>query len=126
MTQDLSVVDLDIAKRIFHLVGMDDRGKVILRKRLVRGEVLSFMSQLPPVTVGIEACGGAHEWERRLRELERCPRCHQGALRIIAAITYRPVIRRLLGPLQLAAPPSCPGPLGARAFRLDPCITYWG
>jgi transposase len=68
MKQDISVVGLDIAKRLFHLVGTDDRGKVILRKRLVRGEVLSFMAQLPPVTVGIEACGGAHEWARRLRE----------------------------------------------------------
>jgi len=61
MTSDISVVGLDIAKRIFHLVGTDDRGKVILRKRLVRGEVLSFMAQLPPVTIGMEACGGAHE-----------------------------------------------------------------
>jgi transposase len=68
MTPDLSVVGIDIAKRIFHLVGTDDRGKVVLRKRLVRGEVLSFMAQLPPVIVGIEACGGAHEWARRLRE----------------------------------------------------------
>src|SRR5687768_15406860 len=68
MTPDLSGVGIDIAKRIFHLVGTDDRGKVVLRKRLVRGEVLSFMAQLPPVIVGIEACGGAHEWARRLRE----------------------------------------------------------
>jgi transposase len=68
MTSKLSVVGIDIAKRIFHLVGTDDRGKVVRRKRLARGEVLSFMAQLPPVTVGIEACGGAHEWARRLRE----------------------------------------------------------
>ena len=33
MTPDLSVVGIDIAKRIFHLVGTDDRGKVVLRKR---------------------------------------------------------------------------------------------
>jgi transposase len=68
MTQDLIVVGLDIAKRFFHLVGTDDRGKVVLRKRLVRGEVLSFMAQLPPVTVGVEACGGAHQWARQWRE----------------------------------------------------------
>ena len=36
MTQDISVVGLDIAKRIFHLVGTDDRGKVILRKGIVK------------------------------------------------------------------------------------------
>ena len=39
MQQELSVVGIDIAKRVFHLVGMDERGKIILRKRLARGEV---------------------------------------------------------------------------------------
>jgi transposase len=68
MKQDISVVGIDIAKRIFHLVGMDARGQVILRKCLARGEVLSFMANLPRATVGMEACGGAHEWARRLRE----------------------------------------------------------
>ena len=68
MTQNLSIVGIDIAKSVFHLAGMDVRGKIILRKRLMRGEVLAFMSTLPPVTVGMEACGGAHYWARRLRE----------------------------------------------------------
>ena len=68
MAQDISVVGIDIAKRVFHLVGMDDRGQIIMRKRLNRGEVLAFMVQLPPVTVGMEACGGAHHWARQLRE----------------------------------------------------------
>lgn len=68
MTQELSIVGIDIAKRVFHLVGMDERGKIILRKRLTRGEVLAFMQTLPPVTVGMEACGGAHYWARQFRE----------------------------------------------------------
>ena len=68
MTQELSVIGIDIAKRVFHLVGMDKRGKIILRKRLARGEVLLFMANLPRMTVGMEACGGAHDWARRLRE----------------------------------------------------------
>jgi transposase len=68
MIQDLSVVGMDIAKRVFHLVGMDERGKITLRTRFMRGEVLTFMATLPPVTVGMEACGGAHYWARRLRE----------------------------------------------------------
>jgi transposase len=68
MKQDLSVVGIDLAKTIFHLVGMDERGKIILRKRLVRGEVISFMAKLPQVTVGMEACGGSHYWARRFRE----------------------------------------------------------
>ena len=68
MEQNLSVVGIDLAKNIFHLVGMDERGKVILRKRLTRGEVLSFMANLPRLTIGMEACGGSHYWARRFRE----------------------------------------------------------
>ena len=68
MKPELSVVGIDLAKSIFHLVGMDERGKIILRKRLARGEVMPFMAQLPRVLVGMEACGGAHYWARQLRE----------------------------------------------------------
>jgi transposase len=69
MTPKLSVVGIDLAKSIFHLVGMDERGTIILRKRLARGEVLPFMAQLPRVLVGMEACGGAHYWARELGKL---------------------------------------------------------
>jgi transposase len=68
MKQDISVVGIDIAKRVFHLVGMDDRGKIVLRQRCSRGEVLPLMANLGPVTIGMEACGGAHYWARHLRE----------------------------------------------------------
>ena len=61
MTPDISVVGMDIAKRFFHLVGMTERGKVVLRQRLNRGEVLLFMANLPRVTIGMEACEGAHD-----------------------------------------------------------------
>jgi hypothetical protein len=47
------VVGIDLAKTIFHLVGMVERGKIILRKRFVQGEVISFMAKLPQVTVGM-------------------------------------------------------------------------
>jgi transposase len=64
MQPALSVVGIDLAKSLFHLVGLDERGKIILRQRLARGEVLPCMAQLPPVLVGMEACGGAHDWAR--------------------------------------------------------------
>ena len=67
MNPELSVVGIDLAKSIFHLVGMDEHGKIILRKRLARGEVMPFMAKLPRVLVGMEACGGAHYWARQLR-----------------------------------------------------------
>jgi len=29
---------------------------------------MPFITQLPPVIIGMEACGGAHDWARRFRE----------------------------------------------------------
>jgi transposase len=64
----LSVVGIDMAKQVFHLVGMDEQGTMLVRKRLYRGQVMAFIGQLPPTLIGMEACGGAHDWARRFRE----------------------------------------------------------
>jgi len=67
MKPEMSVLGIDIAKRVFHVVGMDETGKIVLRKRLSRHDLMPFMAHLPPVRIGMEACGGAHYWARRLR-----------------------------------------------------------
>jgi transposase len=64
----ISVLGIDIAKRVFHVVGMDERGQIVLRKRLSRNALMPFIATLPPVLIGMEACGGAHYWARRFRE----------------------------------------------------------
>jgi transposase len=68
MAQQMSVLGIDIAKQVFHVVGMDDRGHVVLRKRLARSTLLTFMANVPPLRIGMEACGSAHDWARRFRE----------------------------------------------------------
>jgi transposase len=68
MAQHMSVLGIDIAKQVFHVVGMDDRGHVVLRKRLARSTLLTFMANLPPLRIGMEACGSAHYWARQFRE----------------------------------------------------------
>src|SRR5262249_53435256 len=55
------------AKRVFHAVGMDEKGRIVFRKRLTRQDLIPFMAKLPPVLIGMEACGGAHDWARRFR-----------------------------------------------------------
>src|SRR4029453_5751587 len=67
MKQEMHVLGIDIAKRVFHAVGMDDRGNVVYRKRLSRHDLMPCIAKLPPVLIGIEACGGAHYWARRFR-----------------------------------------------------------
>lgn len=68
MAQQMSVLGIDIAKLVFHVVGMDDTGAVVLRKRLPRSELLAFLANLPPLRIGMEACGSAHYWARCFRE----------------------------------------------------------
>src|SRR3712207_1045608 len=66
--QRVSAMGIDLAKTVFHVVGMDARGRVVLRKRLSREALMLFIAQLPPTLIGMEACGGAHYWARRFRE----------------------------------------------------------
>jgi hypothetical protein len=66
MKQELSVVGIDLAKTVFHLVGMDEGGKIILRKRLMRGQVLSFMVKLTPCGRPLNSsCARRHQREIR-------------------------------------------------------------
>ena len=69
MHQDIAVVGLDLAKRVFqvHAVGRD--GQITIRRKLRRGEVLAFFSSLPSCLVGMEACASAHHWGRELMAL---------------------------------------------------------
>src|SRR5215831_17269482 len=67
MKQNVGTVGIDLAKKIFHLVGTDITGKIVWRKRLTRHALVPFLAQLPPVTIGMEACGGAHYWARQFR-----------------------------------------------------------
>ncbi|MEE8311212.1 MAG: IS110 family transposase [Candidatus Binatia bacterium] len=62
----ISRVGMDLAKQVFEVCGVDRRGKVRLRKTLRRARVLEFFAQLEPCVVGIEACGSAHYWARKL------------------------------------------------------------
>jgi transposase len=68
MARTMSVLGIDIAKLVFHVVGMDDTGHVVLRKRLARSKLQHFIATLPPLRIGMEACGSAHDWARCFRE----------------------------------------------------------
>jgi transposase len=68
MAKKLSVLGIDIAQQVFHLVGMDAHGTIVIRKRLYRAQLMAFIAQLAPTLIGLEACGGAHYWARRFRE----------------------------------------------------------
>lgn len=62
-------IGLDIAKNVFVAYGVDQHGKVSLKKKLQRKDVLSFFAQLVPASIGIESCGSSNYWGRELSKL---------------------------------------------------------
>ncbi|MGA2314064.1 MAG: IS110 family transposase [Xanthobacteraceae bacterium] len=65
----IAVVGIDIGKNSFHVVGLDQRGAVVLRQKWSRGQVDARFANMPPCLIGMEACVGAHHLSRRLKAL---------------------------------------------------------
>jgi len=59
---------IDLGKTVFHLVGLDASGQVVVRKRCSRTQLLAFTANLQVGLIGMEACSGAHFLGRALRE----------------------------------------------------------
>lgn len=86
MNDIATTIGLDIAKMVFVAVGINDRGKVLWRKKLARAEVLPYFATLTLAKVGIEACAGGHHWARQLNA--------QGHdTRLIAAQHVKPFVK---------------------------------
>lgn len=66
---NITTVGVDLAKSVFQVHGVDERGKTVLRKQLKRSEMLCYFANLPPCLIGMEACGSAHYWARELTKL---------------------------------------------------------
>ncbi len=63
----VTTVGIDLAKNVIQIHGVDERGKTVLRKQFKRAQVASFFATLEPCLIGMEACGGAHHWARKLQ-----------------------------------------------------------
>src|SRR6202167_1426467 len=65
----IAVVGIDIGKNSFHVVGLDQRGAIVLRQKWSRGQVEARFANMPPSLIGMEACVGAHHLSRKLKAL---------------------------------------------------------
>ena len=82
----LSSIGIDIGKDVFHLVGFDPVGNLVLRRKIKRLSLVSEFKKLPPCIVGMEACLSAHFVSRTLRDLGFEPR-------IISAKYTKPFVK---------------------------------
>jgi len=62
----ITTIGVDLAKAVFQIHGVDERGKVAVRKQLKRSEMSSYFANLETCLIGMEACGSAHHWARKL------------------------------------------------------------
>jgi len=62
-------VGIDLAKNVFAIHGVDERGKAVLVKpKVARTQLLELIANLQPCLIGMEACSGAHHWVRQFRQ----------------------------------------------------------
>ena len=65
----ITTIGIDLAKNVFQVHGVDERGKVVVKKQLRRDQMATFFVNLPPCLIGMEACGSAHHWARKLQSM---------------------------------------------------------
>ena len=82
----VKVVGIDLAKRSFHVYGVDERGQRVISKTFTRTRLSEFMANLPACTVAMEACGSAHHWARQFRG-------HGHEVRLIAPQFVKPFVK---------------------------------
>jgi len=68
MDMQIHSVGIDLGKTTFHLVALGAAGKVIVRKKFNRKQLLAYTANVPASLIGLEACSGAHFLGRALRE----------------------------------------------------------
>ncbi len=56
----VQTIGIDLGKTVFHLVGMDSRGGIVVKKRLSRLQLVRYTANLPVCLIGMESCSGAH------------------------------------------------------------------
>lgn len=64
-----TTVGVDIAKNVFQLHWVDPATGEVVNKQLKRAVFLEHFANREPCLIGMEACGGAQHWARRLIEL---------------------------------------------------------
>ena len=63
----VTTLGIDLAKNVFQLHGVNELGKPVIKKQLRRDQMAEFFVNLPACLIGMEACGSAHHWARKLQ-----------------------------------------------------------
>ena len=64
---DISTLGIDLSKTIFHVIGFNTRGEIVLRRKFSRKQLLQFTANRQQLLIGMEACGSTHFLGRALQ-----------------------------------------------------------
>ena len=64
-----SVIGIDTGKNTLHLIGLDDKGAIVLREKIARGRITARLANVPRCLIGIEAGMATHYVARELSAL---------------------------------------------------------
>lgn len=78
---------IDIAKNVLQLHDVNSYGRVLLKRRVMRDQLLAVMAQIERCTIAIEACTGAFCWAPKFEALG-----HE--VKIISPQYVKPFVRR--------------------------------
>jgi error-prone DNA polymerase len=81
------MIGLDTAKSVFQIHGVNETGKVEIKRKLRRSELIAFFEKQDSCTVVMEACGAAHHWARMLTGLGH-------TVKLIAAEAVKPFVKK--------------------------------
>ncbi len=103
---EVSTIGLDLAKNVFQVHGVDEAGKVVVRRQLRRSQVIAFFKKLAPCLVGMEPGPSTDRlrmrhrfcclWDRRQSE-----KCQQRIL------TSSPCVTHINRPQFMGSPAVC-------------------
>ena len=65
----VGTIGIDLGKNSFHLVGLDQRGAIVLQLKCSRAQLERRLANIPSCLIGMEACCGAHYIARQLAAL---------------------------------------------------------
>ena len=67
---EVKTIGIDLAKDIFHIHGVDGKGKTVLRMKTSRKELPKTIANIKPCLIGMESCGGSNYWARKFKAME--------------------------------------------------------
>ncbi len=83
----IETLGIDIAKNVFQLHGVNRNGRPVVKRRVMRDQLLAVMAQIERCTVVVEACTGAFYWQRKFEDLGH-------RVKIISPQYVKPFVRR--------------------------------